>query len=71
MALEERADAAFVGGDTERAEMMNDLLPALPFPAHLGNEREVRREFRVKGFSSHDAGTYDGLALVATRRHLL
>ncbi len=71
MAFEERADAALVGRDADCAEMINDLLPTLPLPAHLRDESEVRREFRLKRFSCHDAGTYDGLALVATRRHLL
>ncbi len=71
MAFEESTDAALVGGDPEPAEMNDDLLPALPLLAHLRDEREMRREFRLKRFSSHDAGTYDGLALVATRRHLL
>ncbi len=71
MAFEESTDAALVAGDAERVEMIDDVLPTLPLPAHLGDEREMRREFRLKRFSSHDAGTYDGLALVATRRHLL
>ncbi len=71
MAFEESADATLVGSDPERAEMINNFLPTLPLLAHLGDEREMRREFRLKRFSSHDAGTYDGLALVATRRHLL
>ncbi len=57
MAFEERADAALVGGDSKRPEMIGNFLPALPLPAHFGNEREVRREFRLKRFSSHDAGT--------------
>ena len=57
MALEERANAALVGGDTERAKIMNDLLPALPLPAHLRDEREVGREFLLEWFSGHDAGT--------------
>ncbi len=57
MAFEERTDAALVGRDPERAEMNDDLLPTLPLPAHLRDEREVRREFRLKRFSRHDAGT--------------
>ena len=61
MAFEKRADASLVARDVERFEMINDLLPALALPAHLRDEREVRREFRLKRFSGHDAGTYDGL----------
>ena len=61
MAFEERANAALVGGDTDRAEMINDVLPTLSLPADFGNEREVRREFRLKRFSGHEAGTYDEL----------
>ena len=61
MAFEKRADASLVARDAERFEMINDLLPALPLPAHLRDEREVRREFRLKRFSGHDAGTYDEL----------
>jgi len=56
MAFEKRADATLVAGDSERLEMINDLLPALPLPAHLRDEREVRREFRSKRFSGHKAG---------------
>jgi hypothetical protein len=61
VAFEERADTALVGGDAECAEMINDFLPALPLPAHLRDEREVGREFRLKRFSGHVAGTYDEL----------
>ena len=61
MAFEERANATLVAGDAERLEMINDLLPAMTLPAHLRDERKVRREFRLKGFSGHDAGTYDEL----------
>ena len=59
--FEKRADASLVARDAERLEMINDLLPALPLPAHLRDEHEVRREFRLKRFSGHDAGTYDEL----------
>ena len=61
MALEKRADASLVARDTQRLEMINDLLPALPLAAHLRDEREVWRELRLKRFSGHDAGTYDEL----------
>ena len=61
MALEKRADASLVARDAERLEMINDLLPALALPAHLRDEREVGREFRLEWFSGHDAGTYDEL----------
>ena len=61
MTFEESTDAALVGGDPERAKMINNLLPTLPLLAHLRDEREVRREFRLKRFSSHEAGTYDEL----------
>ncbi len=71
MAFEERTNAALVARDAERLELINDVLPTLPLPAHLGDEREMWSELRLKRFSSHDAGTYDGLALVATRGHLL
>ncbi len=57
MAFEKRANASLVTRSAERLEMINDLLPALPLPAHLCDEREVRREFRLKRFSGHDAGT--------------
>ncbi len=57
MTFEKRADASLVARDTERLEMINDLLPALPLPAHLRDEHEVRREFRLEWFSGHDAGT--------------
>ena len=61
MAFKKRANASLVARDTERLEMINDLLPTLPLPAHLRDEREVRREFRLKRFSGHVAGTYDEL----------
>ena len=61
MTFEKRADASLVARDAERFEMINDLLPALPLATHLRDEREVRREFRLKRFSGHDAGTYDEL----------
>ena len=57
MALEKRADASLVARDAERLEMIYDLLPALPLAAHLRDEREVWREFRLKRFSGHCAGT--------------
>jgi len=57
VAFEKRADAALVTRDAERAEMINDVLPTLPLLAHLGDEREMRREFRLEWFSGHDAGT--------------
>ena len=57
MALEKRADASLVARDAQRLEMINDLLPTLPLPAHLRDEREVGREFRLEWFSGHDAGT--------------
>ena len=57
VAFEKRANASLVARDAERLEMINDLLPTLPLPAHLRDEREVRREFRLKRFSLHDAGT--------------
>ena len=57
MTFEKRADASLVGRDTERLEMINDLLPTLPRPAHLRDDHEVRREFRLEWFSGHDAGT--------------
>ncbi len=57
MAFEKRADASLVARDAERLEMINDLLPALPLAAHLRYEREVWREFRLKRFSGHCAGT--------------
>ena len=56
MALEKRADTSLVARDAERIKMINDLLPALPLPAHLRDEREVWREFRLKRFSGHEAG---------------
>ena len=61
MAFEKRADASLVARDAQRLEMINNLLPTLPLPAHLRDEREVGRKFRLKRFSSHDAGTYDEL----------
>ena len=61
VALEKRADASLVARDAQRLEMINDLLPTLPLSAHLRDEREVRREFRLKRFSGHEAGTYDEL----------
>ena len=61
MALEKRADASLVARDAQRLEMINDLLPALSLAAHVRDEREVRREFRLKRFSCHEAGTYDEL----------
>ena len=61
MAFKKRANASLVARDAERLEMINDLLPALALPAQLRDEREVWREFRLKGFSGHDAGTYDEL----------
>ena len=57
MALEKRADASLVARDAQRLEMINNLLPALALPAHLRDEREVWREFRLEWFSGHDAGT--------------
>ncbi len=51
--FEKRADASLVARDAERLEMINDLLPALPLPAHLRDEREVWRELRLKRFSGH------------------
>ena len=45
MALEKRADASLVARDTERSKMINNLLPALPLPAHVRDERKMRREF--------------------------
>ena len=56
MAVEKRADASLVARDAERLEMINDFLPALTLPAHLRDEREVRREFRLKRLSGHEAG---------------
>ena len=56
MAFEKRADASLVARDSERFEMIDDLLPALPLPAHLRDELEVGREFRLKRFSGHKAG---------------
>ena len=61
MALEKRADASLVARDAQRLEMINDLLPTLPLATHLRDEREVWREFRLKRFSGHVAGTYDEL----------
>ena len=57
MAFKKRTDAALVGDDPEGTEMNDDLLPALPLPAHLRDEREVWREFRLKRFSGHCTGT--------------
>ena len=57
MTFEKCADASLVARDAQRLEMINDLLPTLPLSAHLRDEREVRREFRLKRFSGHDAGT--------------
>ncbi len=57
MAFEERANATLVARDAERLEMINNLLPTLPLPSHLSDEREVWREFRLKRFSGHEAGT--------------
>ena len=57
MTFKKRADASLVARDAERLEMINDLLPALALPAHLRDECEVRREFRLEWFSGHDAGT--------------
>ena len=61
MSFEKRADASLVARDVERLEMINDLLPTLTLPAHLCDQREVWREFRLKRFSGHCAGTYDEL----------
>ena len=57
MTFEKRADASLVARDAQRLEMINDLLPALAFPAHVSDEHEVRREFRLEWFPGHDAGT--------------
>jgi len=57
MAFKKRANASLVARDAERLEMINDLLPALALPAHLRDEHEVRREFRLEWFPGHDAGT--------------
>ena len=57
MAFEKRADATLVAGDSERLEMINDLLPALALPAQLRDKRKVGREFRLKRFSGHEAET--------------
>ena len=57
MAFEKRADASLVARDAQRLEMIYDLLPALALPAHLRDEHEVSREFRLEWFSGHDAGT--------------
>jgi len=56
VALEKRADASLVARDAERLEMINDLLPTLTLPAHLCDQCEVWREFRLKRFSGHEAG---------------
>jgi hypothetical protein len=61
MAFEKCADASLVAPDAQCPEMINDLLPALPLPAHLRDECEVWREFRLKRFSGHVAGKYDEL----------
>ncbi len=57
MAFEKRTDASLVARDAQRLKMINDLLPALPLPAHLRDEREVWRELRLKRFSGHEDGT--------------
>ena len=61
MTFEKRADASLVARDAQPLEMINNLLPALPLPAHLRDECEVWPEFRLKRFSGHCAGTYDEL----------